>query len=164
MAPTIEREPDTGPYKFLAKTVTSNKEKSVLLTESLFVDCPQLADHTFHTYGANDLHKPEYFKDVESFGRDEYVYLVYEESDYTDGKYTLQQVEPAKFTHPTDYETMGESDLPKTCPMCGDDAVAVLKEDDQFGRAYADDATTCTISNGRGEWFDMRDDRVYVHR
>lgn len=167
MAPTIERECGIGPLRFLAKTVTSNKSKT-LVGKSLYVNCPELKEFNFHTYSTgDDLHKPDYPKPVNEYGKGEYVWLVYEESKFTDGKYTLTTVENADISLP-DVETIGGTELPKTCPVCGEKTAAVCTASAIGGKEFSQVAVSpetdyCEIPDDRRKWFDIPEDRVYVH-
>ena len=156
---SIHREPGTGPYKFLAKVVSNSR----FSPNSLFVLCPEIHnEHKFHTYNAgHDTVKiPSYDDDVSAYSSGDYIHLIYEESKFTDDKYKLSRVERAQVTMPTDHETIGESSFPKQCPMCGDEAVAVIEN--PTNESYAGDYS-CEVSDDRASWFGFYKDTVYVH-
>lgn len=161
MAPLIEREPGSGPYQFLAQSVTSNKNK-IASGDSIFLECPELkGDTSFHTYGAGDTFKPDYYKDIEEFGKYEYVYLIYEESQFTEGKFRLSRVEPAQVTEPEGYDMIDNEDMPIRCPQCGEETHAIMQES---GIATAfDEENVCHPSPERLRWISIHQDRVFVH-
>jgi hypothetical protein len=163
MAPTIERESGSGPYRFLAQTVTAGQEAR----KTLFVHCPELKQTNFHTYGAGDGMSPDYYKPVPEFDRKEYLTLVYEESRFTNGTFVLERVEDAQLTEPCPAQTIADSAIPATCPVCGRQATAVLLESDTgtyTDRVFDTNAdSVCVPSAVRCRWLDIHEDSVFVH-
>jgi hypothetical protein len=158
MAHSIEREPGIGPLKFLGRTVTSNKSKGAPNQNSIYVSAPGIKSFNFHTHPTGSGKVPDYYKDPTEFGKDEYVWLHYEESRFTDGLYHLVEVSEANLSMP-DYETMADSDMPKRCPVCGREGSAVVNTN----TTYADDADVCEVPDDRRRWFDIPEDYVYIH-
>jgi len=78
----------------------------------------------------------------------------------------LDRVTDASVTEP-EYETMGDTETPGTCPQCGQTGAAVVrrqKVESEFSDiAINPEADMCDVAPERLAWFDCNDDCIYIH-
>lgn len=160
MAHTTDRLPEDEAYSVLAVVETNGNTG---FSDDLFVTSPDLTEntHSFHTNPVNTSSVPDYHKEVDEYCRGEHVTLVYEPS--YGNKHVLTRVESASVTEPEEYETVGKSEYPRVCPKCGRNAVAVLNEDDKYGRAFSYDADHCIVGEDRLSWFGCSREKAFIH-
>jgi len=173
MAHTIEpHESETiscdSPTTLLAHVVSNGS----VMNDSLFVLAPKYGEMSFHTHnsGFGYHHKPDYDldRDLLEYDTGDYVRLHYEPypDRYDKRMLYLDRVTDASVTEP-EYETMGDTETPGTCPQCGQTGAAVVrrqKVESEFSDiAINPEADMCDVAPERLAWFDCNDDCIYIH-
>lgn len=137
--------------------------------DSLYVSIPVLDVKRRTDGGARDLGggPVEYVGGIEQYDRNEYVTLTFRESKYSEN-HVLDRVERAEFSDPTNIceDTFPNTDISKVCPICGEEAAAIVKTeyDSRTGGKVSDTANACTVDpENRGSWFGLTSETTFVH-
>jgi len=165
MAMQTKRLDGSGEVTVLAKVLSPTS-----LGKSIYVKIPRIGRDRRTDGGAKDIGSGgvEFAGDIEDYKRGEYVHLHFRPNKYSDEKHTLDRVEKARFTYPVnaDEPKFPNTDIPKTCPVCGRKAAAVVKTkyDSMTGGKVADDADSCVVDpDNRGAWLDLSSEHTFVH-
>jgi len=137
---------------------------------SLYVEVPRIGKDRRTDGGATDknLTTVEFEGDVfEDYERGDYVTLTFQPKEYGDG-HVLTHVEHADFTNPLQAEEpkFPNTDVPKTCPLCGREAAALVQTryDSTTGGKASDTADACAVDpDNRGVWFGFSGEMSFVH-
>lgn len=165
MAMKTERLDESGDIEVLAKVLSPTS-----YGKSIYVKVPRIGLDRRTDGGARDVGggTVEFAGDIEDYKRGEYVYLHFRPNKYSDGGHVLDRVEKAQFTDPTnaDEPKFPNTDIPRTCPVCGREAVAVVKTeyDGMTGGKVATGVDSCVVDpDNRGAWLDLSGEHTFVH-
>ncbi len=160
-----ERLDESGDVTVLAKVLSETS-----YGKSIYVRVPHIDRDRRTDGGAKDVGggKVEFAGDIGDYKRGEYVHLYFRPNKYWDEKHTLYRVEKAQFTDPVnaDEPKFPNTNIPKTCPVCGRKAAAVVKTeyDSMTGGKVADGVDSCVVDpDNRGAWLDLSSEHTFVH-
>jgi hypothetical protein len=136
----------------------------------LYINVPKFDVTRRSDGGAKDPGgQPPMEGDIDSYKEDEYVKLTFEQNKFYDHIHKLTYIEShGQLTNPEniDQPTFQNTDIPKTCPICGREAAALVKTEynSKTGGKISESTDACAVDpNNRGSWFGLSSEWSFVH-